>query len=109
MDSLNKTESLRVFFTDDELKEVEEFKKDSGMTFKAITIKAIDYFKNNNIPYIKSDYIFYSNIGKSRKKPKSIGLPKSLDLELSEYCEKNSYTKSAVAAQAILAYIRDKK
>ena len=96
----------QVFFTDNELKELTDYKIKSGMSYVAILKKAFDYYTANDLPYIKSDYIFYSKIGQERKQRKGIGISAELNNELTEFCNKHNYSKSAVAAQAILAFIR---
>ncbi len=99
----------QVFFSENELKELSDYKESSGMSFKAILEKAFDYYIKNDLPYIKSQYIFYATIGQERKQRKGIGISDQLNNELTEFCNQHNYSKSAVAAQAILAYIRKDK
>lgn len=99
----------QVFFSESELKELSEFKEISGMSFKAILQKAFNYYIKHDLPYIKNRYIFYASIGQERKKRKAIGVSDQLNSELTAFCKQNNYSKSSVAAQAILAFIRKDK
>lgn len=99
----------QVFFSESELKELSDYKEESGMSFKAILQKAFDYYLEHDLPFIKNQYIFYASIGQERKQRKAIGISDQLNSELTTFCKQNNYSKSAVAAQAILAYIRKDK
>lgn len=97
---------LQVFFSESELDELKAYKEETGMSFKAILQKAFDYYIEEKLPYTKSQYIFYATIGQNRKKRKGIGVSDQLYSRISDFCNENNYKQSAVAAQAILAYIR---
>lgn len=101
-------EQVAVFFSEEELKKVTELKEKSGMSYKAILHKALIYYLENDLPYIKSQYIFYSTIGAERKKRKQIRLDNETNQLLSDFCLQNNYSNSSVAAQAIFAFINDK-
>lgn len=101
-------EQVAVFFSEEEIKKVTELKEKSGMSYKAILNKALTYYLENDLPYIKSQYIFYSTIGAERKKRKQIRLDNETNQLLSDFCLQNNYSNSSVAAQAILAFINDK-
>lgn len=108
-----KTLQLQIFLSEEEEIELKNYKDNEGMSYKAIAEKAFTYFIDNKIPYKKpcksDDYIFYATIGKKRKQVKRIAVSEQLNSALSEFANKNGYTKSNVAAQAILAYIRREK
>ena len=99
--------TVNVFFSNNEMELLSKYKDESGMSFKAILKKALDYYFKNDIPYIKSQYIFYSTIGLERKKRKTIRLDEVTSKKLYDFCEKNNYSFSSVSAQAILAYVKN--
>lgn len=101
-------EQIAIFFSEEELKKVTELKEKSGMSYKAILNKALNFYLDNDLPYIKSQYIFYSTIGAERKKRKQIRIDDETNQRLSDFCLQNKYSNSSVAAQAIIAFIREK-
>ena len=92
-------EQVAVFFSEEELKKVTELKEKSGMSYKAILHKALTYYLENDLPYIKSQYIFYSTIGAERKKRKQIRLDSETNKLLSDFCTQNNYSKDVYKRQ----------
>lgn len=99
---------IQSFFSPDELNLLEQFKNDTGMTYRAILEKAIDYYLQNDLPYIQSEYIRWCSLGKERKKRKNLNRSEETLKKLSIFCIANNYSLSSVAAQAIVAYVNAK-
>lgn len=83
---------VKAYFSNNEWNIIENFKEKSGMTYKAIAQKALDYtIANDDFEYVKNEYVFYEKVGGTPRIKKSLALSKDTNTALSEYCkEKNT-------------------
>lgn len=103
-------ERVQLYLTKSEVQEYEDFKKLSGMTYKAFVSKAIEYYLAPSSPYlnesVKPAYQYNERKGKIRKNPP---ITDKAYERLTYYCALHDFSISSVAERAIFVYIRDKK
>ncbi len=103
--------SIQVFFPEEELALLEEFKTVSGRSYSHIAEQAILYFIKNDLPYVKEKYRFYNNPGEKRKSRKQVYISKSTyEILIHFIAEKNKnldndYSVSGLTGQACMKYL----
>lgn len=104
--------SIQVFFSEEEFKILEEFKKVSGLSYSHIAEQAILYFIKNDLPYVKEKYKLYNGPGETRKRRKQVYVSKSVYEILIHFIDEknqnpeNDYSVSGLTGQACMKYLQ---